>query len=224
VVGQSTRKRMHHGNDVASRFLRVSPLEHRAVKQVDDSQFFCTVAQVRVIQIRLDENNSHDVTPLPIRNIVPRAIPAQLLEEDVLGSMEIQVAIGVGCHLYSLSPIHLLLIKDRTAYDEQVDFHRCPVVDDVGARSISDSTPERVRLSVELIAESIHEGLDVVLGDGDDKVHVQSGARLAAKRTCQRSADKVTESASLQGVRYRQSNLNGVCRQPQYPDNLEDSG
>jgi len=172
---------MHYGNSEASWCLRVSPLEHCAVKQVDDSQFSCSVEQVRLIQPRLDENDSQDVTPLPIRNLIPRAIPTQLLEKDVLGSVEIQVLIGVGCDLYSLPPVHLLLIEDRATYDEQIDFHRCPVVDDVRARSISDRTPERVRLSIELIAESVHEGLNVVLGDGDDKVHVQSGARLTAE-------------------------------------------
>ena len=103
--------------------LRLSPLEHCAVEQVDDFQSLCSVAQIRVIQLRLDEDDPQDVTPLPIGNLVPRTIPVQLLEEDVLGSVEIQVASGVGCHLYSLPPVHLLLIEDGTTYDEQVDFH-----------------------------------------------------------------------------------------------------
>ena len=144
---------------------RCSPLEHCTVEQVDYSQFLGSVAQVLVIQVHLNENDPQNVTPLPIRNLVPSTIPAQLLEEDVFGSVEIQVAIGVGCDLYSLPTVHLLLIEDRTTYDEQVDFHRCPVMDDIRVRSVSDRTPEGVRLSVKPIAEFVHERLDVVLRD-----------------------------------------------------------
>lgn len=105
-------------------------------------------------------------------------VPAKVLEQDVLGRADVELAFRAGHHQHPLSAIHLLGVQRCSSSNEQVHLVECVLVDQVGALLLPDGSLQGVTVSVEFVAQRQDERFDLPRGHGDNDIHIQRRSRL----------------------------------------------
>jgi hypothetical protein len=204
---------------------RLSGLAHRSFEEIGDAQSSCTALKVGPVQpVFLNQDDAQDVAPLSLRNLIPHPVPLEFLEEDVLGRIHVQPAFGVGGNLNTLPAVHLLFVEGGSSRDEGIDLGRSLIVNQVRAGSLANGPANGLGVHMEPITERSGQGSDVVLGQLNDQVHIQSRPGLAVHSARQRTADQVPDTARLEGLGDDQSDTNRVGNHSQRPAMCSASG
>ena len=183
-------------------------LAERTVEQVGDAENRSAVTQVFSVQPRaLNADDRRDVAPLSVGHRAPQAIPAQLLEEDVLGRVYVQAPPVAEIDRHPAG--QLASIEGRAASDEQVHLQLRGPVNQVGARPRPDGATERLGIDIELRRERRHQGVNVPLLEGDDDVDINRGTGFACEGAGDR-APMVRNVQSVQLASYRKRRLNQI--------------
>ena len=180
----------------------------RSIARSSHSQNARSAAEVRFVQpVALNHDDAENVTPLTVRHFITEAVPTELLQKYVLRRVHVKELLGIRCDPQAHPPRHLFFIERRASQNEQIDFGRCPAMDQVCARLGADSLPQGLRIGVEFISQEREERLHVIELQGYHEIHVKSRTRLPAHRACQRTADKIPDAALLQSIRHLQRYL-----------------
>ena len=180
-------------------------------------------ADVVLIEPRsLNANDPEDIPPLPIGLLTTQAIPAKLLQKDVLGWVHMNRAARPQVDFQP--PLYLLRIEWGSTRHKEIDLQLGCVMNEIRTAAVADRPAQGRLINVEVFRESRHQRTKMCLVQCGDEVHINSGSRFAGNRTCDRPANRVGDGEGVERPCHEQSNLDGIDRRGHRRSSVSQSG
>jgi hypothetical protein len=106
-----------------------------------------------------DAEDFDDVTPLPFRDTAPFAVPEELAQHCVLGTLDEKRLPGRS-HLHSPTAGELDLVVGRRPDGKEVHLHDDRQVEDVAAAAVQEGISKHVDVDLEVLSERRDEFAD----------------------------------------------------------------
>ncbi len=168
-------------------------------------------ADLKVLAIEprpLDANDGRDVAPLPVRHLAAATIPAELLQQDVLGRVDMQAMPVAEVDLQTAS--QLPRVQRGTSGHEQIHLWLRGLVDQVRTRARADGPAKRVNIDVELMRQRGRQPIDISRIERNHDVDADGRPRLSGKRTGNRTADGMGNAQSFEVARNQNRGRNRI--------------